>query len=1298
MANLKLMAVNVIVFWSLLVLAIDSSSPLRLPRETAEMLASPNRLRRTTGRMSPVLARFRALVLKRSAEKGSSDLEDLLSGDLVKRDLLKGELFSDDGVDVSRELTSRRRYVFGEEKWAKKSPRRFRREEEEEEVQLSRFDQIRMLYEERLFVSLKIIGNIQPTRLYVREDPVLVPVGTVIGKVRKLHPYGKVIIVWPYFGFRNFTVDADTGDVTTTALMDFELIRIYNMTIRDFQFNYTDDEPMRQPPKPSPEGSAYVDHYLIVEVVDLNDNKPIFFKDSGATSIGQFEGRVNQNARAGTPILRLHPTDDDSGPRGRIRYGIVTTGNEETPFTIDPRTSMLKTNGKKLQTTTYIVEIKALDYGMPPKDSGVQTVRVIVEKAPPEFVGTPYNFNFSEASVRGSVVANVKAISRSGMPMTYSIIGDEAKKTFAITHLGQITLLRELDYDNANETDKTFRFDVQAKEFAEEGQPRLVTVNLHLANADDHLGTFKTPATKIRLKEGRSATGGNVFTVEVDDCDCKKNCRCGSNEMNFTLGDTNGFFDITDDGQVQNVKELDYETQNYFFFPVKVTDPGFGGRTRTSYIEVYVEDIDDTPPEFPFNEYKFFVFEDAPKGQVVGVAQAVDPDPSTRPDDVAYSIKTATPREGKEYFTVGNQGVITVNRNTDQFDVADKYELVIKAVDSLGKTSDPTATVIIRVLDVNDHQPVFSKCETQKILENQAIGTVVTTLTATDQDRGLNKLIEYSIQDVQQYNFFAINNNTGEVTTTHILDREKYNSIFVVAKATDGGSERSDALRQIGYCQFIVEVQDVNDHHPMFTVKIFDVSIKNDLAINRQVLLVEAVDPDLGDNAIIKYRIKSQKKNDNEVVFGYFGVNEDSGSLVVKKSLKSFARSDKVFVVVEAYNTIAVVDSDKSTDSERVTTVVIAFTEKEPLKFTKPKYIVNNVAENIAAGQTVLTVGLNPSKGTLYSLQKMRDRDSLPFTIGSSSGHIRTTETLDYERKKSYLFAVTAGSVERTSAIVQINIKDYDDVVPIFGNDRYEATVSEAARGDTNVFRVKATDPDPFSGGPINYKIQPEYDYQSFTIEKRTNFAQIKTKKNIPANFFDREKKDVYTIIIEASREKLKSTASVIIKVRDENDSPPVFKKKFYNASIEEGQKVPYFVPGIKVEAVDNDILENANVSYFITSGNDGRFEMETVYDKDQKNYGRLKVVIPLDVEKSPQFERNPVYILTVTATDRKHTDKATITIKVRIHLLICHTSVYLKFVLSHYSYTVKCTLHLTIDVQSLKTLYLLFAEIFLIL
>ena len=291
----------------------------------------------------------------------------------------------------------------------------------------------------------------------------------------------------------------------------------------------------------------------------------------------------------------------------------------------------------------------------------------------------------------------------------------------------------------------------------------------------------------------------------------------------------------------------------------------------------------------------------------------------------------------------------------------------------------------------------------------------------------------------------------------------------------------------------------------------------------------------------------------------------------------------------------------------------------------------------------------------LYSLQKeIRERDNLPFTVHSASGTIHTSKTLDFEKKTSYLFAITAklGGPRDifSSAIVQINIEDVDDVAPLFGNDRYKTAISEATIGNTNVFRLKATDPDPINGGQIEYKIRLQYDYQIFTLTQESDYAQIKTSRGLPEGSIDRETKEVYNIIDEARRGEKLSTAFVSINVRDENDSPPIFKQKFYSATVKEGDlKTPYIIPNLNVMAEDKDILENANVSYFITSGNDGRFEMRTMYEKDQKNYGNLYIVQPLDVEKTPEFQTNPVYSLTVTATDRKHTDTATIQIIVSI-------------------------------------------------
>ena len=371
----------------------------------------------------------------------------------------------------------------------------------------------------------------------------------------------------------------------------------------------------------------------------------------------------------------------------------------------------------------------------------------------------------------------------------------------------------------------------------------------------------------------------------------------------------------------------------------------------------------------------------------------------------------------------------------------------------------------------------------------------------------------------------------------------------------------------------------------------------------------------------------------------FFQVDKISGTLSVKSSLQTLALQAKISVVVQAVNTKPVVGPNANADAQSKTTVVVSFTDRDPPRFQNMKYTIVYVKEDVQVGSSVAKIEARASDAVLYSLQKeIRDRDNLPFTVDSASGTIHTSKTLDFEQKTSYLFAITAklGGPRDifSSAIVQINIEDVDDVAPLFGNDRYKTAISEATIGNTNVFRVKATDPDPINGGQIEYKIRQQYDFQNFTLTQESDYAQIKTRPGLPEGSFDRETKEVYNIIVEARRGEKLSTAFVSINVRDENDSPPIFKQKFYSVKVKEGDlQTPYIIPNLKVMAEDKDILENANVSYFITSGNDGRFEMRTMYEKDQKNYGNLYIVRPLDVEKTPEFQTNPVYNLTVTAT-----------------------------------------------------------------
>lgn len=74
------------------------------------------------------------------------------------------------------------------------------------------------------------------------------------------------------------------------------------------------------------------------------------------------------------------------------------------------------------------------------------------------------------------------------------------------------------------------------------------------------------------------------------------------------------------------------------------------------------------------------------------------------------------------------------------------------------------------------------------IAENTEVGLNILQVNATDLDTGVNAEIRYRIQ---QGNFddFAINNRTGEVTITRKLDYDKRNTYQMEIVASDQGRQ-----------------------------------------------------------------------------------------------------------------------------------------------------------------------------------------------------------------------------------------------------------------------------------------------------------------------------------------------------------------------------------------------------------------------------------------------------------------------------------------------------------------------------
>lgn len=76
----------------------------------------------------------------------------------------------------------------------------------------------------------------------------------------------------------------------------------------------------------------------------------------------------------------------------------------------------------------------------------------------------------------------------------------------------------------------------------------------------------------------------------------------------------------------------------------------------------------------------------------------------------------------------------------------DVHYFRVQAVDMSYRSHSATTTLQINVADVNDHAPVFESANGQyeaSVRELIAIGSIVTTVRATDKDIGHNAEVSY---------------------------------------------------------------------------------------------------------------------------------------------------------------------------------------------------------------------------------------------------------------------------------------------------------------------------------------------------------------------------------------------------------------------------------------------------------------------------------------------------------------------------------------------------------------------------
>ncbi|XP_035271223.1 cadherin-2-like [Anguilla anguilla] len=267
---------------------------------------------------------------------------------------------------------------------------------------------------------------------------------------------------------------------------------------------------------------------------------------------------------------------------------------------------------------------------------------------------------------------------------------------------------------------------------------------------------------------------------------------------------------------------LDREKVQQYTLIIQATDmegnPTYG-LSNTATAVIRITDINDNPPEFTADTFYGEVAENR-VNVIVANLTVTDKDQPNRPAwNAVYKI---TGGDALGLFSVPtdpttNEGLVTVVKPID-YETSRTFELTVVAENEVPLARgihlprQSTATVSIRVVDVNESPEFHPNPKTLRTEEGLSPQTVLMAYTAQDPDRFMQQTIRYSkLHDPA--NWLKIDPVNGRITTIAVLDRESpyvkddmYNVTFLAA---DNGVPPASGT---GTLQ--IYLMDINDNAP----------------------------------------------------------------------------------------------------------------------------------------------------------------------------------------------------------------------------------------------------------------------------------------------------------------------------------------------------------------------------------------------------------------------------------------------------------------------------------------------------
>ncbi|XP_070407935.1 protocadherin alpha-8 [Nothobranchius furzeri] len=446
------------------------------------------------------------------------------------------------------------------------------------------------------------------------------------------------------------------------------------------------------------------DMNIIVNVLDINDNAPVFSK-------ADYSVKLDENAPLGTVVVQVNATDSDQGQNGDVVYSFSSIVNQKLLklFDINPSTGEITVKGNIdfEAKDKYEIEIQASDKGVAPLSTQKSVnIRIIdVNDNAPEIEVTSFSSSVPEDSRPGSTVAlisvsdldsglNGKVICSIKEDVPFVLSPSLQDKMFSLVTKSPLDREKQSHYD----------LTITAKDA---GQPPLSsekTIRVFVSDVNDNSPEFTLSPYTFYITEGNNP-GASVFSVKASDGDEGDNAvisyhivRDRDEHSKLT-----SFLNINSEtGDIVTLRSFDFETVKTFQFQVVASDSGSPSLSSNVTVNVFILDQNDNAPVILYpvsSNGSAEGVEEVPRnvnaGHLVTKVRAYDADIGYN-GWLLFSLQEVTDHSlfGLDRYT----GQIRTLRSFTETDEAE-HKLLILVKDNGNVSLSATATVIVKVVE-----------------------------------------------------------------------------------------------------------------------------------------------------------------------------------------------------------------------------------------------------------------------------------------------------------------------------------------------------------------------------------------------------------------------------------------------------------------------------------------------------------------------------------------------------------------------------------------------------------------------